>query len=160
MDPSLTCCFSGHRDVSDEDTGKLKIITNSLIRSLVEKGFRTFKVGGALGFDTIAAQSVLKIRSELPDVRLILIAPYKDQAEKWSLKNRKEYERIKSSCDSVIYASSHYFRGCMQKRDRELVNGSDLCVCYLKKDSGGTFYTVRYAKKLGVKIINLALQLS
>ena len=31
-----------------------------------------------------------------------------------------------------------------------------VCVCYLNRESGGTAYTVRYAKRKGLEIINLA----
>ena len=47
-------------------------------------------------------------------------------------------------------------QGCMYKRNRHLVDHSGICVCYLTKDSGGTAYTVRYARTHGLEIINLA----
>ena len=47
-------------------------------------------------------------------------------------------------------------QGCMYKRNRHLVDHSGVCVCYLTKDSGGTTYTVRYARAHGLEIINLA----
>ena len=43
----------------------------------------------------------------------------------------------------------------MFKRNRHLVDNSSVCVCYLTKDSGGTAYTVRYAKEKGLEIVNL-----
>ena len=44
----------------------------------------------------------------------------------------------------------------MHKRNRHLVDNSSVCVCYLAKDSGGTDYTVGYARLKGLKVINLA----
>ena len=46
----------------------------------------------------------------------------------------------------------------MHKRNRHLVDNSSVCVCYLNKENGGTAYTVRYAGKKGLEIINLAIQ--
>ena len=46
----------------------------------------------------------------------------------------------------------------MQKRNRHLVDNSSLCISYLTSDSGGTAYTVDYAKANGLKVINLAEQ--
>ena len=43
----------------------------------------------------------------------------------------------------------------MFERDRYLVDNSDLLVCFLRKNRGGTFYTVNYARKKGKKIIEL-----
>ena len=47
----------------------------------------------------------------------------------------------------------------MHKRNRHLVDNSSICICYLTENSGGTFYTVNYAKKQGLTVINLAEQL-
>ena len=58
--------------------------------------------------------------------------------------------------DKVVYTARQYTRGCMFKRNRHLVDNSSVCVCYLTKDSGGTAYTVDYAEKKGLEIINLA----
>ena len=43
----------------------------------------------------------------------------------------------------------------MFKRNRHLVNHSSACICYLEKPTGGTAYTVNYARKCGLQIINL-----
>ena len=44
----------------------------------------------------------------------------------------------------------------MHRRNRYLVDHGCVCVCYLTGDSGGTAYTVRYAEKQGLEIINIA----
>lgn len=58
------CCFTGHRDIP---YFKRKVIAHRLdktISELYECGYLYFGTGGALGFDTIAAQSVLKFRKK------------------------------------------------------------------------------------------------
>lgn len=56
----------------------------------------------------------------------------------------------------MVYTAQQYTKGCMHKRNRHLVDNSSVCVCYLNRESGGTAYTVNYAKKNGLEIINLA----
>ena len=68
----------------------------------------------------------------------------------------KEYERIRELADEVTYINQEYVRGCMFKRNRSLVDNSSICVCRLTKSTGGTAYTVKYAIKQGLKIINLS----
>mgnify|MGYP000251299964 CR=1 FL=1 len=68
------------------------------------------------------------------------------------------YEEIKSQADKVVYTSHDYFRGCMFKRNRHLVNGSSVCIAYLTQEKGGTAYTVNYARQNNVQVINLAAQ--
>ena len=65
------------------------------------------------------------------------------------------YDYILNAADNVIYTSEVYTKGCMYKRNRRLVDDSSVCICWLKRLSGGTMYTVNYAKENGVKIINI-----
>ena len=44
----------------------------------------------------------------------------------------------------------------MQKRDRYLVDDSSVCLAYLTRATGGTAYTVNYARRRGLRIVNIA----
>lgn len=52
--------------------------------------------------------------------------------------------------------SENYSVDCMHKRNRHLVNFSGYCVAYLNKNSGGTAFTVNYARQNGLEIFNLS----
>lgn len=151
-----TCCFTGHRSIPPEERRELARRLEETILRLYRRGVRYFGAGGALGFDTLAAQAVLSLREECPGIRLILVLPCPSQTKGWKPEDAAEYERIKSQADKVVYTSQEYTQGCMYKRNRHLVDHSGVCVCYLIKDSGGTAYTVRYARTHGLEIINLA----
>ena len=117
---------------------------------------RTVSVRGALGFDTIAAFAVLKLKERYPDIRLILVLPCFSQTRGWSQEDIEIYDDIKQKADKVVYTSQEYTRGCMHKRNRHLVDNSSACISYLTENKGGTFYTVNYAKSKGVEVINIA----
>ena len=122
----------------------------------IEQGYRYFGCGGALGFDTLAAQTVLRLREIYPEIRLILVLPCRDQTRGWKQADVAEYDRIMKAADKVTYTSEQYYSGCMHKRNRHLVDNSSLCICYLTEQSGGTAYSVNYARSQGLKIINVA----
>ena len=66
-----TCCFTGHRDIP---SGAYQLIfkkTEEMVESLIQKGYLYFGAGGALGFDTIASFTVLKLKERYPNVRSI-----------------------------------------------------------------------------------------
>lgn len=151
-----TACFTGHRTipVGQYDT-LLHRLENAIIR-LIGRGYRFFGAGGALGFDTMAAQSVLSLREQYPHIRLILVLPRLSQSRNWNASDQKIYERIKSEADKVVYTSQAYTRDCMYRRNRHLVDCSSACVCYLTQSTGGTAYTVAYAWRKGLEIINIA----
>lgn len=150
------CCFSGHRKIPLDQYDIIADRLKKEIIILIDKGVRYFGAGGAWGFDTMAAETVLKLREDYPQIKLILVLPCKNQAEKWKPRDVLIYNKIKRRCDKIVYISDNYTEGCMLKRNRHLVDNSDYCVCYLTSSVGGTAYTVRYAEKKKLKIINLA----
>lgn len=121
-------------------------------------GKRVFLSGAALGFDTLAAQEVLSLRRIHPEVKLILALPCRSQASRWAPADQAIYQSLLGEADQVVYVSEDYFPGCMQKRNRFLVEHADLCFAYLTHCRGGTWYTVSYAYDLGRRIRNLALE--
>ncbi len=150
-----TVCFTGHRHLTAEETKRLPKQLEEIIKQLIQQGCCYFGAGGALGFDTLAAQSVLKLKPDFPHIRLILVLPCVNQTAGWSMEDKKVYAQICNQADKVVYTANQYKKGCMHLRNRHLVNHSGTCVCYLKQAFGGTFYTVAYAKQKGLKMISL-----
>ena len=150
-----TVCFTGHRKILPEQAGALARQLRSTLKQLIEDGYIYFGAGGALGFDTLAAKAVLDLRAEHPQIKLILVLPCLSQTKGWSARDIEIYDDIKSKADKVVYTSQEYTRGCMHKRNRHLVDNSGVCVCYLTESSGGTAYTVDYARKNNLTVINL-----
>ncbi len=150
-----TACFTGHREIPAGEQSNILRRTADAILSLYDRGYRTFCAGGALGFDTIAARAVIALRQKYPDIRLHLILPCRDQTAKWSAPDRLLYETIKREANEITYTAESYTRDCMLKRNRQLVEESSVCICYLKKRTGGTAYTVNYAEQKGLQIIEI-----
>lgn len=151
-----SCCFTGHRKISSDE---YKMIVEKLelkIIELIESGIIYFRCGGALGFDTLVAKLIINLKIKYPYIRLILILPCVEQTKWWKEEDREVYKYIIDNSDEILYTSKYYFRGCMFKRNRTLVDGSRFCICYLTKNSGGTFYTVNYAKEKGLIVYNIA----
>ena len=151
-----TCCFTGHRDIPSGANQRIFAKTEKMIESLSKKGYLYFGAGGALGFDTIAAFAVLKLKERSPDIRLILVLPCIAQTRGWSREDVEIYEDIKKQADKVVYTSEEYTRGCMHKRNRHLVDNSSACIAYLTESKDGTAYTVDYANKHGLIVYNIA----
>ena len=52
-----TCCFTGHRKIPMLDRMRISRQLDTTIQKLVDEGICYFGAGGALGFDTMAAQA-------------------------------------------------------------------------------------------------------
>ena len=150
-----TCCFTGHRRISE--SGKHLLYDGVLLHAcrLTRMGVTDFICGGALGFDTIAAQAVLALRERRPDIRLILYLPCENQTLRWTHADKIIYEQIKEAADEVRYISKEYDADCMMRRNRAMVDAADVCVYYLNHNFGGTAATVNYARERGIFLIDV-----
>ncbi len=150
------CCFTGHRVIP---AGKVPALYSQLIHEidlLAAAGYTDFYAGGALGFDTLAAQAVLQAKEYQPALRLHLVLPCPAQHLRWHSSQRHTYQMILAQADSVTYAAEEYSQQAIWQRNRMLVDSSSFCLCYLIRAKGGTAYTVRYAHRQGIFLKNLA----
>lgn len=150
-----TCFFTGHRIISPNDrytiSDKLK---EMCIKLITQFNVTDFITGGALGFDTIAAVEVLKLKIQYPHIRLHLYLPCINQTEKWKNRDVKLYDQIKEKADEVRYISTlSYLPGCMQMRNRAMVNDAYYGIAYCKDTSSGTYSTVKYARQKDRNIV-------
>ena len=123
---------------------------------MVENGVMDFYSGGADGVDCWASLIVLELRQKNPALKLHLILPHERQADRWSNSTQERYRLILDQADSVEYVSKEYYEGCMLDRNHRLVEAAGgLLAVYNGERRGGTAATVRYARKLGRKIILL-----
>lgn len=161
MTTEKVCCFTGHRVIPEEDYTPLFIILDKLINNCLNAGYTTFRVGGAMGFDMEVEELLLRKRHEEGrSLRLELVLPCRDQADRWSASNKRRYKKILREADSIEYICDRYEDGCMQKRNRVMVDGSAMCISYCTSERSGTYGTVRYAKSQGLQHIELSKYLS
>ncbi len=142
------CALTGHRDLPpDFDRNALYDELEELIR----EGYDCFLCGMACGFDLTALDCLVELKQKYP-IGLEACIPYEGQANGFPAEEKARYDRLLAFCDekSVLYRG--YDRGCFLGRDRYMVDKADLVLAYLTKNTGGTAYTVRYAKKKGVKV--------
>lgn len=163
-DKNKTVCFSGHRT---SNLPKNKIEESYLIKNLYTQinkaifdGYDTFLFGACYGFDLMCAEQVLLRKKVIKytdpnKINIIAVVPFEEQASKWNQNDRNIYYNILSKCDEVITLNKQYEPGCYYERNRYMIDNSSMLICYFNGSSGGTKYTVEYAEKLSVPIINL-----
>lgn len=150
-----TCCFTGHRRLDPAILPELRQAIAARIEQLIAQGVRYFVCGGALGFDTLAEETVLEARARHTQVKLILILPCRDQAVPWGASDRQRYDHLLAAADQIVYVQQTYTRGCMQRRNRHMVDSSGHCIYYLTRQGGGTAYTADYAHRKGLRLYPL-----
>lgn len=152
----VTCCFTGHREIAPAHADAMPAVLEQVIRTLYSSGVYRFVTGGALGFDTLAAERVLSLRGELDRLHLTVVAPFLRQADRWRECDRARYERICAGADDYRVLRSSYTRFCMRERNHAMADMSGVCVSYLLHRPSGTAQTVDYAMQSGLYIISVA----
>ncbi len=159
------CCFTGYRpskmpfELNSKNKEYIRF-ENKLIDaifSLTSEESLTFYSGVAMGFDIIAAETVLLLKNAKSngDIKLICAVPFKNQAEKYTDEWKKRYQNVLKNADEVIYVSQEYHRGCYQRRNEFMVDKSDTVITWFDGQSGGTLNTLIYAKKKNKRIVNI-----
>lgn len=155
-----TCCFTGHRPkdlFAYNSPAEVYARILKAVEDAVEDGYTDFLCGGCIGGDFLFADAVISVRSERPDreIRLNMCLPCRDQAEKWERGDRDRYSGYLQVADSIVCLSDRYTEGCMQKRNRYMVDRSSLLIAAYNGSSGGTEYTYKYARRSGLRTVNL-----
>lgn len=159
---STTACFTGHRSQKlpwryHEDSERCKTMKATLrieIEKAIQRGYKTFLCGMALGFDMICAETVLSLKKQYPEIELIGALPCRNQDMKWQENDRERYRNLLSKLDGVRCIYDEYIGAeCMLERNRYMVNNSSLMIALYNGLRGGTKSTIDYAKKQGLEIV-------
>ncbi len=158
MDKLRTCFFTGHRRIAKEkiETVKKKI-TEHIETLIIKYDVKNFISGGALGFDTLAAEMVIEMREKYPHIKLLMYLPCYGQSKKWTSNYQYRYRLIISKADEVKFVTKEeYTEDCMKLRNLEMIKDAFFCISFCLVSSSGTGFTIRNAEAVGTKIINIA----
>lgn len=154
---SKTCFFTGHRIIKKSEIRQVESWLREEILDKINHKVTVFIAGGAIGFDTLAAEQVLFMKEDYPDIRLVLYLPCTNQDAEWSEEDRERFDEIKKSADEIYYIShNEYEYGCMKKRNQAMVEASDCGIAYLKNHHSGSSQTVNMAIEKGIDVVNIA----
>ena len=149
LNRARTCAVTGHRNL--EPTFNRRGLED-LLKKVIQAGFNTFLIGMALGFDIECLKILNELKTEYP-IKTIACIPCESQAYKFTAEQKEEYDNLLKTVDEQILISKTYTKYCMMKRNRYMVDNCGLLLSYLKRDFGGTFNTVEYARQKGIQIL-------
>lgn len=151
-------CFTGHRKINNTQRTAILDDTVAAVVGLVKRGYTDFILGGALGYDTLAANALLILREQpnYDHIKIHLFLPCESQTKGWRAEDVAEYNRIKELADTVTYISKDYYDGVMLDRNRAMVNASSALISYCTNTvRSGAASTTRYAYKSGLEVIHV-----
>ncbi|MDO4516581.1 MAG: SLOG family protein [Bacillota bacterium] len=167
MDPTVSCCFTGHRTNrlpwQDRETDPRCLALKSRLQAEVEgayrRGYRHFLCGMAQGADLYFCEAVLALRDRHPEVTIEAAIPFVDQARRWPEADQLRREALLDRCNYETVVQHHYTTGCMARRNRYMVDRSSLLIAvYDGQPHGGTLNTLTYAMRQGVETVILDVE--
>lgn len=149
-------CFTGHRpEKLNMQENTIKKYLQSEILSSIQNSYTTFISGMARGVDMWAAEIVIELKKEFPQIKLIAAVPFEDFESKWSYENQKSYNEILSKADLIRYICPNFSYSSYQIRNEWMVNHSSKVIAVWNGEKSGTKNTIDYANKCGVEVVNI-----
>lgn len=137
----MTVTFCGHRTI--DRPAEVKSWLEEVVRSLILQGSNKFLLGGYGAFDLMAAHVVHELKAEFPSVESTLVLAY-----------------LSTDADLHLYDNSLYPslenvppRYAISRRNRWLIENSDVVVAYVQHSWGGAATTLSNAKRKGKAVI-------
>ena len=152
-----SAAFSGHRHISPDRVLSLLKNLDATIARLYEEGVTTFYCGMAMGFDLMAAESVLNLRALHPEVKLIAVIPFKGQDKFYTDEDKARYAQALASANNKVIMSKSYSKSSYLRRNIYMLKNASVLVAYLDPTQkyGGTAYTCSHTHEYSVSVINL-----
>ena len=148
----MKVAFTGHRTYSTSEIERLETV----IEQLYSEGYTHFISGMAEGFDLAAAESVLRLKEQLTEIKLECAIPFEGHIQTLSAPDRERYKAICSAADRVTTLASERHPKVYFNRNDYLIESADAMICYYSgKRRSGTGYTVTKGLKKGLRTINL-----
>lgn len=148
-----TVAFFGHRYI--DNTLQIEEQLEKYIYKLIDENeYVDFVVGRNGDFDRLVSSTVTRIRKNYRSDNsfLTLILPY-PTAE--YINNKEFFEKYYSDIEISSNASKAYPKSAFQIRNREMVDKSDLILCYVEEKRGGAYNAIQYAIRKRKEVINL-----
>lgn len=142
------CSAFGHRELY-ENKGDALFVS---VFEAYKQGCRYYYTGYMGDFDRQFAYAVKRLKSEYADVKLIIVKPYFSNTINTM---KKEYESLFDDILIPNEIKGTFYKTAITMRNRWIIDHSDIIIFFLKRDYGGAYNALKYAKKAGKQIVEI-----
>ena len=144
--------FIGHRKVYYSD--KVKERLEAAIAEQIKNGCKSFIMGTHGEFDSLALSCCRKARDTYPDIEIDVVLTSYHTVEK---KDEFDYVPYQDVNTFMYDIEDEHFKRQIIVSNRKMIDECDILICYVdkKQSPSGAKMAMNYAKRKGLKIINL-----
>lgn len=163
----MICCVTGHRpqgfpfpyDLDNSYFLTYLDIMKDTVEDLMYEGYTHFISGMSDGVDLDFASEVERMSNDFEGIILESALPYPLRMPLKATDNDVLRNSLVDRSQKITVVSPQYFRSCMQKRNRYMVDRSDLVLAVWNGEKrGDTWYTIEYANKTGKPVRYIMLK--
>lgn len=143
--------FIGHRKVY---FGKIEERLKTVIEQQIADGCKCFTMGTHGEFDEMALSACRSARRDHPDIKIEVVLTSYHTVEK---KNEFDYVPYQDVETTMYDIEDEHFKNQIVVSNRKMIDQCDTLICYVnkKQSPSGAKMAMNYAKRKGLKIINL-----
>ena len=147
----MKTAFIGHRQIFAKT---LPQRLSYAIKTEIANGCFSFTMGTHGEFDKLALQTCRKLRNEYPELQIEVVLTSLHTIQKGDRMNSAPY----SDVSTIMYdiEEAHY-KQQITLSNKKMIDACDTLICYVDENAyrSGAKTAMRYAKRKGLKIINL-----
>ena len=162
----VSCAFTGHRpgklpwgnNENDPRCLRAKRDLRTVLEELIIDGYEHCICGMAEGCDFYFCEALLELKSHYPHISIEAAIPCPTQADAWGIAQQRRYAKLLACCDEQTVIEQKYTPDCMRRRNRYMVDHASVLVTLHNGLPGGTRYTIEYAMRRGLKILDIPIE--
>lgn len=114
---------------------------------LIEEGLEWIILSGQLGVETWAAEVIMELQLEYPQLQYAIITPFLEQEKNWNETNKEKYEEILMNASYTASITKKPYEGPWQfiEKNKFFVRNSDGILLVYDDEKGGS---PKYIKKV------------
>ena len=117
---------------------------------LCDAGLEWIVISGQLGVESWAAETVLELKKEFPNVKYSVITPFLEQEKNWNEQKQTQYIQIINNADFVTSVTKRPYEAPWQfiEKDKFIINNTDgMLLVYDEDNEGSPKYILKLVEK-------------
>ncbi|WP_146553889.1 SLOG family protein [Rummeliibacillus sp. SL167] len=117
---------------------------------LLEDGLEWVILSGQLGVETWAAEVIMDLQMEYPELKYAIMTPFLDQEKNWNESKQEKYEMILSQADFVTSLTKRPYEAPWQFTEKNkffLKNSDGILIVYDEEKQGSPKYIKKLAEQ-------------
>lgn len=139
--------------IFDEKHLGIPIIKKALedrLRALLDEGLQWVIISGQQGVETWAAEVVLALKAEFPDLQYAVITPFLEQEKNWKDHKKEKYQMIVAGADFETSVTKKPYEAPWQftEKDKFIIQNTDgILLVYDEENEGSPKYMKHLVEK-------------